>query len=197
MTESPITESSLAEPNVDRPGQVTSVSVSAVHDFSKTAVPEVRLLANLGVEGDAHCGTTVRHRFDRRRDPQRPNLRQVHLIATELLDDLTQGGHVVRPGELGENVTTTGVDLLSLPLGTTLRLGKEAEVRVTGLRRPCRLIDAFQAGLLAHMWTVDETGRTAPRAGVMATVSTGGVVHPGDAVTVVLPPRPWTALRPV
>jgi MOSC domain-containing protein YiiM len=176
---------------------VTSVNVSAVHDFSKAPALEARLLAGLGVEGDAHCGTTVRHRFDRRKDPERPNLRQVHLIGTELLEDMARHGHALRPGDLGENVTTTGVDLLTLPSGTVLRLGEDAEVRLTGLRTPCRLIDAFQAGLMKHMWGVDHEGRRFRKAGVMGVVVTGGVVRPGDPLTVVLPAVPATRLQPV
>ena len=180
-----------------REGHVTSVNVSAVHDFSKVPALEARLLEGLGIEGDAHCGTTVRHRYDRRRDPHRPNLRQVHLIGTELLDELAQHGHRVRPGDLGENVTTTGLDLLSLPVGTLLRLGDDAEVRLTGLRTPCRLIDAFQAGLMRHMWGLDEAGRRTRRAGVMAVVVADGVVRAGDPLAVVLPHGPRVPLPPV
>jgi MOSC domain-containing protein YiiM len=176
---------------------VTSVNVSAVHAFSKTPALEVSLLAGLGVEGDAHCGTTVRHRHDRRKDPSRANLRQVHLLATELLDELAQQGHPLRPGDLGENVTTTGVDLLGLPAGTVLRLGDEAEVRLTGLRTPCTLIDAFRAGLMRRLWAVDEEGRRTRKAGVMGVVERGGVVRPGDPLDVVLPPEPHAPLPPV
>jgi MOSC domain-containing protein YiiM len=176
---------------------VTSVNVSAVHDFSKAPALEVSLLAGLGVEGDAHCGTTVRHRYDRRKDPSRPNLRQVHLIAAELLDDLAQHGHVLRPGDLGENLTTTGVDLLGLPSGTVLRLGDQAAVRLTGLRTPCSLIDAFQPGLMRKMWALDEDGRRSRRAGVMGVVESGGVVRPGDRLGVVLPPGTHAPLSPV
>jgi MOSC domain-containing protein YiiM len=184
-----------ADPMVE--ARVTSVNASAVHDFSKAPALEVRLLPGLGVEGDAHCGTTVRHRYDRRKDPARPNLRQVHLIAGELLDELAQHGHPVRPGDLGENITTTGIDLLALPSGTVLRLGQEAEVRLTGLRTPCTLIDAFQPGLMRKMWAVDEHGRRSRRAGVMAVVDSGGVVRAGDPLRVVLPREPHAPLPPV
>jgi MOSC domain-containing protein YiiM len=176
---------------------VTSVNVSAVHSFSKEPVLEARLLAGLGVEGDTHCGTTVRHRYDRRRDPDRPNLRQVHLIGTELLDELAQQGHAVRPGELGENLTTTGVDLLGLPAGTVLRVGDEAAVRLTGLRTPCSLIDSLQPGLMRRMWGLDDAGRRTRRAGVMAVVVEPGPVRPGDPLSVVLPDGPQVALPPV
>ncbi|HEU4512413.1 MAG TPA: MOSC domain-containing protein [Nocardioidaceae bacterium] len=176
---------------------VTSVNVSAVHSFSKEPVLEARLLEGLGMEGDAHCGTTVRHRYDRRKNPDRPNLRQVHLIGTELFDELAQHGHALRPGDLGENLTTTGIDLLGLPVGAVLRLGDEAAVQLTGLRTPCSLIDSLQPGLMRRMWDVDEAGRRTRRAGVMAVVSTGGTVRPGAPVSVVLPPGQHVALPPV
>lgn len=178
-------------------GHVTAVNVSAVHGFSKQPALEVRLLAGLGVEGDAHCGSTVRHRFDRRRDPRRPNLRQVHLVGAELLEELARAGHSVHPGDLGENVTTAGLDLLSLPEGTVLRLGAQAHVTLTGLRTPCRLIDTFQPGLMRRLWDVDEQGRRQRRAGVMAVALAGGVVRPGDPVRVLLPGPPHRPLGPV
>lgn len=176
---------------------VTSVNVSAVHSFSKDPVLEACLLEGLGVEGDAHCGTTVRHRFDRRRDPHRPNLRQVHLIGTELLDELARHVHPVRPGDLGENLTTTGVDLLALPTGTVLHVGEHAAVQLTGLRTPCRLIDSLQAGLMQHLWGRDEAGRRFRKAGVMAVVVAGGPVRPGDPLRVVPPTGPRVPLPPV
>lgn len=178
-------------------GVVASVNLSPVHGFSKDPALEVRLLAGLGVEGDAHCGTTVRHRHDRRRDPKRPNLRQVHLIGTELLDELAALGHPVAPGDLGENLTTTGLDLLSLPAGTLLRIGGAAEVALTGLRTPCRLIDGYRPGLMRRMWGVDERGRRTRRAGAMGVVRSSGSVRAGDPVTVVLPAGPHLPLGPV
>ncbi|HEY0774259.1 MAG TPA: MOSC domain-containing protein [Nocardioidaceae bacterium] len=176
---------------------VTSVNVSAVHSFSKEPVLEARLLEGLGVEGDAHCGTTVRHRYDRRKNPDRANLRQVHLIGTDLFDDLAQHGHALRPGDLGENLTTTGLDLLALPAGTLLRIGDEAAVRLTGLRTPCRLIDSLQPGLMRKLWDVDAAGRRIRKAGVMAVVDRAGTVRAGDPVTVVLPEGPHLPLPPV
>jgi MOSC domain-containing protein YiiM len=176
---------------------VTAVNVSAVHGFSKVPALEVRLLDGLGVEGDAHCGMTVRHRFARRKNAEKPNLRQVHLIHAELFDELARVGHPVRPGDLGENVTTTGVDLLGVPTGAVLRLGADAEVEVTGLRTPCRLIDGFRPGLMQHMWYVDAHGRQARRAGVMGVVRHGGLVRAGDPVTVVLPAGPHRPLAAV
>lgn len=171
-------------------GRVTSVNSSAVHEFSKSPQSSVRLLEGLGVEGDAHCGPTVKHRSRVRRNPDQPNLRQVHLLHTELFDEVAQLGHPLRPGDMGENITTSGVDLLALPRDAVLLLGETAQVRVTGLRNPCWQIDAFSSGLLGHMVGVDEQGRTVRRAGVMAVVRRSGLVRAGDPITVVLPSPP-------
>ena len=190
-------ERAADEPAHTVAARVASVNVSAVHDFSKAPALEARFLPGLGVEGDAHCGTTVRHRHARRRDPDRPNLRQVHLIAAELLDDLARQGRLVRPGDLGENVTTVGVDLMGLPEGSVLRLGTTVSVRLTGVRTPCRLIDGFEPGLMREMWHLDPAGRRAPRAGVMGVVVSGGVVRAGDPLDVVLPGGPHVPLGPV
>ncbi len=181
----------------DMKAHVTSVNVSAVHDFSKSPQPEIRLLEGLGVEGDAHCGTTVKHRSRVRRNPSDPNLRQVHLLQSELFDEVAQNGHPLRAGDMGENVTTTGIDLLALPRDTVLRLGDTAEVRLTGLRNPCWQIDSFQQGLLKHMLGVGEHGRIVRRAGVMAVVRRSGPVRAGDHVGVVLPDLPHHRLDKV
>ena len=176
---------------------VVSVSSSAVHDFSKTPQDRIQLLEGLGVEGDAHCGPTVKHRSRVRRDPSQPNLRQVHLLGLELFDEVAQRGHPLRPGDLGENVTTSGVDLHALPRGTVLRLGAQAEVELTGLRNPCWQIDAFSRGLLGEVLRVDEEGRTVRRAGVMGVVRRTGPVSPGDPLSVVLPELPHHPLERV
>src|SRR6195256_5568905 len=128
---------------------VAAVSLRAGHPFSKTPSLSIRLLRGLGVAGDAHMGETVKHRSRVRRDPTQPNLRQVHLIHAELCDDLRTKGFVVQPADLGENVTTEGVDLLALPSGTRLHLGASAVVQITGLRNPCIQLDNFQKGLMA------------------------------------------------
>ncbi|RAY11449.1 MOSC domain-containing protein [Actinomadura craniellae] len=157
----------------------------------------IRLLAGLGVEGDAHLGATVKHRSRVARDPSQPNLRQVHLIHAELFEELRGAGFEVAPGQLGENVTTSGVDLLALPTGTLLHLGGTAVVEVTGLRNPCTQLDGFQQGLMSAVLDRDEDGAVVRKSGVMAVVRTGGEVHPGDPVTAELPPEPHTPLRPV
>jgi MOSC domain-containing protein YiiM len=177
--------------------RVVAVSTSAGHSFSKERVGSIRLLEGLGVEGDAHSGVTVQHLSRVRRDPTQPNLRQVHLIAAELFDEVLAAGYDVEPGALGENVTTRDVDLLGLPAGALLLLGADAAVEVTGLRNPCRQIDAFSSGLLKQVLGRDADGETVRRAGVMGVVRRSGVVSPGDAVTVVLPAEPHLALAPV
>jgi MOSC domain-containing protein YiiM len=161
---------------------VVSVSRSAGHTFSKSSCEEIRVSAGLGVEGDAHAGVTVKHRSRVRRDPAQPNLRQVHLMHAELLDEIG-----VLPGELGENVTTRGVDLLALSTGTRLHLGAEVVVELTGLRNPCVQIEAHRDGLLAKVVGRDDAGEIVRRAGVMSVVLQGGTVRPGDSVRVVAP----------
>ena len=180
-----------------RGARVVAVALSQDHHFSKHSRAVVRLVEGLGIEGDAHAGTTVQHLSRVRRDPTEPNLRQVHLIASELFDEVAAAGYDVLPGQLGENVTTVGVDLLALPVGTTLMLGDTAEVALTGLRNPCRQIDAFRPGLLKQVLGHDADGSVVRRAGVMGVVRHGGEVRPGDAVTVVLPDAPHQPLRVV
>jgi len=178
-------------------GIVTAVSCSATHTFSKPTQDSIHLLAGLGVEGDAHLGETVQHRSRVARDPSQPNLRQVHLIQAELLDELQAVGFAVLPGQMGENITTRGVDLLGLPVGARLHLGDSAVVEVTGLRNPCAQIDAFRPGLRAAVLDRDEKGATIRKAGVMGIVLAAGVVRPGDSIRVVLPPEPHQPLQVV
>ena len=174
---------------------VVSVASSGVHVFSKTLQPSIRLLAGLGVEGDAHHGVTVKHRSRVARDPTQPNLRQVHLVHAELLEELAAAGFSVAPGDIGENILTRGIDLLALPRGTRLRLG-EALVEVTGLRNPCAQLDRFQPGLMAATLGRDEAGNLVRKAGIMAIVIEAGQVHPGDPIGIDLPAR-FEALQAV
>ena len=176
---------------------VTAVSRAPEHLFSKPNEEGIRLLAGLGVEGDAHLGRTVKHRSRVARDPCQPNLRQVHLIHEELHDELRVRGFEVRPGDMGENVTTRGIDLLGLPTGARLRLGDEAIVEITGLRNPCVQLDRFQPGLMAAVLDRDENGGLVRKSGVMGVVLAGGDVRPGDAITVELPPLPHARLQRV
>ncbi|MFF4580197.1 MOSC domain-containing protein [Streptomyces sp. NPDC001389] len=177
--------------------QVAAVSSNAVYSFTKPNRESITLLAGLGVEGDVHAGVTVRHRSRVAQDPTQPNLRQVHLIHRELFDEVAEAGFRVAPGQLGENVTTEGIDLLALPTGTLLGIGEEAVVEVTGLRNPCPQINAFQDGLLKQVVGRDEEGRLVRRAGIMGVVKQGGRVRPGDAISVTLPPPPHIPLERV
>jgi MOSC domain-containing protein YiiM len=177
--------------------RVVAVSLRRGHHFSKTPALGIRLLTGLGVEGDGHCGSTVQHRYDRRRDPARPNLRQVHLIASELLAELRGKGFDIKPGDLGENITTAEIDLLGLPIGTRLHFGASAVIELTGLRAPCVLMDRFQMGLKAATQDRDGDGRAVCRAGVMAVVIADGEVAPGDPIEVALPDGERRPLRPV
>jgi MOSC domain-containing protein YiiM len=173
---------------------VVAVSQAQGHTFSKPAVLSIRLRAGLGVEGDAHAGVTVQHRPRVAQDPSQPNLRQVHLIGAELFEELAASGFDVAPGQLGENVTTRGIDLLALPEGTRLRLGEAAVVAVTGLRNPCQQIDDFRPGLKAALLGRDAADGLLRKAGVMAVVLIGGEVRAGDAIGVELPEPPHVRL---
>jgi MOSC domain-containing protein YiiM len=157
----------------------------------------ITLVEGLGVAGDAHQGRTVKHRSRVAKDPTVPNLRQVHLIHAELHDELRTGGFRVAPGEMGENVTTRGIDLLGLPAGTRLRLGAAAVVEVTGLRNPCRQLNGLQAGLMDATLARDADGNLVRKAGIMGVVVSGGEVRPGDPIAVELPPPPHRRLEPV
>ncbi len=176
---------------------VTAVSKSGSHTMRKPNHDVVRLLTGLGVEGDAHLGVTVKHRSRVKADPTKPNLRQVHLIHAELHEELRAAGYELNPGQMGENVTTRGVDLLGLPTGTRLRLGPTAVVEVTGLRNPCTQLDGIQTGLMAANLDRDADGNLIRKAGIMGIVLADGEVRPGDAIEVELPPEPHSPLEPV
>ena len=177
--------------------RVESVNSSPGHTLRKPAQIGIRLVEGLGVEGDAHAGRTVKHRSRVRRDAAQPNLRQVHLIHAELHQELAQQGFQVTAGEMGENVTTRGVDLLALPAGTRLSLGPNAVVEVTGLRNPCKQLERLQPGLMAAVLDRDADGGLVRKAGIMAVVVAGGEVRPGDRIGVELPAPPHRRLEPV
>ncbi len=174
---------------------ILAVSLSPRHGFSKVPQSSIRLLTGLGVEGDAHCGATVQHVYLKRKNATAPNRMQVHLLQSELFCDLLSAGQPLAPGQLGENVTTAGIDLLRLPLGTCLRLGAEAVVELTGLRTPCRQIEAFQPGLLKELLDGNAPPKRRGKAGVMAIVLRGGICHPGDPIRAILPGGPHLPLN--
>ena len=178
-------------------GIVTAVSRSPRHSLVKSNEDCIKLVAGLGVEGDAHQGTTVKHRSRVARDPTQPNLRQVHLVHAELHDELREAGFTVAPGQMGENVTTSGVDLLGLATGTRLHLGVSAIVEVTGLRNPCAQLDKIQKGLMAATLGRDEHGNLVRKAGIMGVVLAEGEVRPGDPIRVEPPPPPHRPLAVV
>ncbi len=175
---------------------VLAVSQSATHSMSKKPALSIRLLAGLGVEGDAHSGRTVKHRSRVARDPTQPNLRQVHLIHAELHDELRAAGFTLAPGQMGENITTRGIDLLALPAGARLRLGPDAVVEVTGLRNPCNQLNGIQPGLMNAVLGRDSDGNLIRKAGVMGIVLVGGDIRAGDAIGVEMPAQ-RLALAPV
>jgi len=176
---------------------VLAVSRSATHSLSKSGQLAIQLITGLGVADDAHAGVTVQHRSRVARDPSQPNLRQVHLIHAELHEELRERGFNVAAGQMGENITTQGIDLLGLPTGTRLRLGDEAVIEITGLRNPCTQLESIQPGLMAAVLDRDANGALIRKAGVMAIVLVRGTVRPGDTIRVELPPQPHTPLQPV
>ncbi|MEU6661354.1 MOSC domain-containing protein [Streptomyces sp. NPDC046821] len=179
-------------------GRIIAVSSNGTYSFTKPNRESITLLAGLGVEGDVHAGVTVKHRSRVAQDPTQPNLRQVHLMHEELFAEVAEHGFSVAPGDLGENITTTGIDLLALPTGALLHLGEDgAVVEITGLRNPCVQIDGFQDGLLKQVVGRDESGAVVRKGGIMSVVRTGGVVRPGDPIQVVLPAEPHVPLERV
>ena len=177
--------------------KVVSVNRSSEHLFSKEPVDEIFLIQGKGVSGDAHLGETVKHRSRVKKDPNQPNLRQVHLVHIELIQELEESGFRVRPGTIGENITTSGIDVLALPKGTILSIGGEVELKVTGLRNPCFQLDNYQQGLTAAVLDRDDNGELVRKAGIMSIVLKGGIVRPGDRIHVLYPDEPHESLLPV
>lgn len=178
-------------------GIVVAVSADSQHAMAKANRATIQLRAGYGVEEDAHAGATVQHRSRVARDPTQPNLRQVHLIHSELHDELRSAGFEVSSGQMGENITTRGLDLLGLPTGARLRLGQTAVVEVTGLRNPCHQLEGIQPGLMAAVLDRDPDGNVVRKAGIMGVVVEDGVVYPGDGIALFLPAEPHRALLPV
>jgi MOSC domain-containing protein YiiM len=178
-------------------GKVIAVALSTRHRFSKSVELGIELQAGLGARGDCHAGETVKHRSRVAKDPAQPNMRQVHLIHSELHDMLRSKGFTVHPGDMGENITTYDVDLLSLPTGTQLHIGDSAVVEITGLRNPCSQIDKFQSGLMHAVLDRDAAGNLIRLSGVMAIVLASGFVQAGDIIQTVLPAPPYRKLLPV
>ena len=177
--------------------KVVSVSRLSAHKFSKETCNSIFLVEGKGVEGDCHFGVTVQHLSRIAVDPTQPNLRQVHLIQSELFDDLSSVGYQVGFGQLGENIITKGIDLLALPRGTQLKIGMKAVIEITGLRNPCQQIENFREGLLSKVVFKDSNGSLVRKAGIMAIVLVSGQVAAGDSIKVELPTLPHLPLERV
>lgn len=178
-------------------GIVKSVSKSETHTFSKMSFNSITLIKGLGVKGDAHMGATVKHRSRVAKDPSQPNLRQVHLIHSELFDELEKKGFSVKDGQMGENITTAGIDLLSLPKDTFLFIGATSKIKITGLRNPCKQIDSIKEGLMKAVLDEDDQGNLIRKAGIMGIVIEGGEINTGDKIIIELPPKPHIKLERV
>lgn len=178
-------------------GRVIAVATSADHRFSKRIVEAIEIVAGLGVRGDVHAGATVKHRSRVKADPTQPNLRQVHLIHSELFAEVAEKGFAVGPADLGENVTTEGIDLLALPRGTVLEIGESVRLEVTGLRNPCAQIDEFQRGLLGAVLDKRPDGSLLRKSGIMTIAKAGGLVRAGDTIRAILPEPPFLPLERV
>jgi len=177
-------------------GKIVALSKSDSHTFNKYNCDHLRLLTGLGVEGDAHMGKTVKHRSRVKKDPTTPNLRQVHLMHAELFEELSEKGFTVHPGQMGENITTHGIDLLNLPKNTVLKIGA-SEIVITGLRNPCSQLESIQTGLMKAVLDKDEQGELVRKAGIMGVVQAGGEISTGDTILVQLPEQPYIALEKV
>lgn len=192
---------SLASSPPDAQAKVVAVHSAPDYQFSKDTAPSITLLAGLGVEGDAHLGATVQHRSRVAKDPNQPNLRQVHLVMSELLDEVREAGVEIRDGQLGENITTSGIDLIGLPVGSMLRIGEDALVALTGLRNPCKQIRDVGDGVLKMMFIDGEAygrpGEQVGRTGVMGVVVAGGDVRTGDSIEIRYPAGPHTPMERV
>lgn len=173
---------------------VIAVASDSGHNFSKITKPVITLIAGFGVKGDAHAGKTVQHIWDKARTPDAPNLRQVHLVHEEIFEELAEQGFNVRPGDIGENIVTRGVDLLNLPLRTKIEFPSGAAIELTGLRDPCKKLNKIQEGLIHKFVYKNEVGRRAVKSGVMSIVLKGGDIRPDDEIVVVLPDGPHKTL---
>lgn len=178
-------------------GKVVAVSKSQSHTFTKNICDKIVLLKGLGVEGDAHMGEKIKHRSRVAKDPNQPNLRQIHLIHSELFDELSEKGFYIGNGQIGENITTREIELLDLPKNTILNIGNTSKVLITGLRNPCKQLDSIQDGLMTAVLDKDEDGNLILRAGIMGVVLEGGEVKLGDEISIELPSKPHIKLERV
>ncbi|HMK43774.1 MAG TPA: MOSC domain-containing protein [Dissulfurispiraceae bacterium] len=144
-------------------GKVVSVNISTKKGERKTPVAEVRFVENKGIEGDGHASSETH--------------RQVSLLAIESIRKMQQMGLDVKPGDFAENVTTEGLDLPALPVGTRLKIGQNVLAEVTQIGKEChdRCAIYYQAGDCVM-----------PKEGIFIRIFTSGVVKPGDEILVSL-----------
>ncbi len=178
-------------------GYIKAVSKSGTHTMTKWNEKSIQLIEGLGVEGDAHMGRTVKHRSRVAQNPDQPNLRQVHPIHLELLSELAHKGFDIIPGQMGENITTKGIDLLSLPKNTVLSIGNTSKIKITGLRNPCHQLNGIQEGLMKAVLDKDEQGNLIRKAGIMGVILKGGEIFVGDTIEIEYPQKPFLKLERV
>jgi MOSC domain-containing protein YiiM len=178
-------------------GTVHAVSLSDKHSIRKFNRSYINIVEGFGVEGDAHAGRNVKHRYLVKKDPERRNLRQVHLISQEIYRELQERGFHLHPGEMGENITTEGIDLMNLPTGTLLNVGDTVVLQVTGMREPCSLLNQVTDGLMKAVIDKSDRGEIIRKAGIMTVVKKGGIVTPNDPIAIILPPEPHKKMTPV
>ena len=175
---------------------VIAVASDSAHNVIKPVRESISLIAGLGIEGDAHAGKTIQHRYDKARNPDAPNLRQVHLMHAELFDQMAELGMTVTPGQMGENITTRNIDILGVPRGTHLKIG-EAIIEITGLRNPCKHLNKVAVGLMEACIERYDDGALFPQSGVMGIVIAGGEIKVGDDIQIITPDKPYSRLEPV
>lgn len=143
--------------------EVVAVNVSTEKGTRKKTVPSCTVLIDHGVEGDAHAGKWHR---------------QVSLLAEESIAKMQAKltDIELKPGDFAENITTSGIDVKSLPVGTKLRIGEEVELEVTQIGKECHLACDIRKQVGDCVM---------PREGIFAVVICEGTIKPGDAIVVV------------
>ncbi|SRR6266446_5986019 len=166
-------------------GRVIAVCCNPEPDLPKPVVDAVHLIENWGVEGDYHAGSLVRHRYLAKKDPTRPNMRQVLLMDAAVFAELAQNDIHIGPGMMGENITIEGMAMMQLAVGTRLAIGS-AIVEVTERRSPCYQLNGIDPRLLKAV-ARKQDGQAIFKAGIMAQILQGGWVRAGDLVKVLSP----------
>jgi MOSC domain-containing protein YiiM len=166
-------------------GSVLAVCFNPQPGLPKPQASRITLIEDWGVQGDYHAGKTIRHRYLARKDPTRPNNRQVLLVDTVIHKMVREKGIQLAPGDLGENILVEGIDLMALPVGTRLQVGS-AILELTEIRDPCSQLDGVHPGLhrAVEIHTADGIQS---QAGMLGVIIRGGIVRPEDTVQVIRP----------